>query len=163
VAERGDVGYELRRTLLLGVSVNKPSANAPGFSAWHPAAAQIRGVGSPGKWIGKEDEGMVKVVYVMFKKEGMSREEFRSYWRDTHAPIAKEMSGLKEYVQNHALVDAEGNEPPYDGFDELYFESQEAMEETLATREGQATLNDLPNFCDMGKTLGIAVEEVKIV
>jgi hypothetical protein len=62
---------------------------------------RIRGAGSPGKCIGKENEGMMKVVYVMFKKEGMSREEFRSYWKDTHAP-----------------VDAEGNEPPYDGFDE---------------------------------------------
>jgi uncharacterized protein (TIGR02118 family) len=119
--------------------------------------------GSPGKCIGKEDEGMMKVVYVMFKKEGMSREEFRSYWKDTHAPVAKEMPGLKEYVQNHALVDAEGNEPPYDGFDELYFESQEAMEEAIATQEGQMTLNDLPNFCDMSKSLGIAVEEVKII
>jgi uncharacterized protein (TIGR02118 family) len=124
---------------------------------------RISGAGSPRKWIGKEDEGMMKVVYVMFKKEGMSREEFRSYWKDTHAPVAKEMPGLKEYVQNHALVDAEGNEPPYDGFDELYFESQEAMEEALATQEGQMTLNDLPNFCDMSKTLGIAVEEVKII
>jgi hypothetical protein len=36
------------------------------------------------------------------------------------------------------------------------------MEEALATQEGQMTLNDLPNFCDMSKTLGIAVEEVKI-
>jgi uncharacterized protein (TIGR02118 family) len=62
---------------------------------------------------------VMKVVYVRFKKAGMSREEFRGYWKDTHAPIAKEMPGLKEYVQNHALVDPEGHEPPYDGFDEL--------------------------------------------
>jgi uncharacterized protein (TIGR02118 family) len=106
---------------------------------------------------------MMKVVYVLFKKAGMSREEFRGYWKDTHAPIAKEMQGLKEYIQNHALVDPEGNEPPYDGFDELYFENQEAMEEALASSEGEATFGDISNFCDMGKTLGITVEEVKIV
>jgi uncharacterized protein (TIGR02118 family) len=106
---------------------------------------------------------MIKVVYVMFKKAGMSREEFRGYWKDTHAPIVKEMPGLKEYIQNHALVDPEGNEPPYDGFEELYFENQEAMEEALATTEGEATLSDIPNFCDMQKTLGIAVEEVKVL
>ena len=79
------------------------------------------------------------------------------------APSLQEMPWIRGYVQNHALVDPEGNESPYDGFAELYFESQEAMEEALATSEGQATINDLPNFCDMGKTLGIAVEEVKIV
>jgi uncharacterized protein (TIGR02118 family) len=104
---------------------------------------------------------MTKVVYVMFKKEGMSREEFRRYWKDAHAPVAKQMPGLREYVQNHALADPEANEPPYDGFEELYFESQEAMEEAIASSEGQATINDLPNFCDTAKTLGIAVEEVE--
>ncbi len=104
---------------------------------------------------------MTKVVYVMFKKEAMGREEFRRYWKDTHAPVAKKMPGLRGYVQNHALADPEGNEPPYDGFEELYFESQEAMEEALGTSEGQATINDLPNFCDTAKTLGIAVEEVE--
>jgi len=89
---------------------------------------------------------MTKVVYVMFKKEGMAREEFRRYLKDVHAPMAKEMPGLREYVQNHALPDPEGNEPPYDGFVELYFDYQEAMEEALATQECEATLADLPNF-----------------
>ncbi len=41
------------------------------------------------------------------------------------------------------------------------FEGQEAMEEALVTQEGEATLADLPNFCEMAKTLGIAVEEVE--
>jgi uncharacterized protein (TIGR02118 family) len=41
---------------------------------------------------------MTKVVYVLFKKAGMSREEFRGYWKETHAPIAKEMPGLKRLV-----------------------------------------------------------------
>jgi uncharacterized protein (TIGR02118 family) len=104
---------------------------------------------------------MMKVLYVMFKKEGTDREEFRRYWRDTHAPMVKQMPGINGYVQNHALPDPEGNEPPYDGFAELYFDSQEAMEEALATQEGEAVVADLSNFCDMTKTLGIAVEEVE--
>jgi uncharacterized protein (TIGR02118 family) len=71
------------------------------------------------------------------------------------------MPGIRGFVQNHALVDPEGNEPPYDWFAELYFESQEAMEEALVTQEGEATLADPPNFCEMDKTRGIAVEEVE--
>jgi hypothetical protein len=36
------------------------------------------------------------------------------------------------------------------------------MEEALVTQdEGEATLADLPNFCEMDKTRGIAVEEVE--
>ena len=103
----------------------------------------------------------MKVLYVMFKKEGTDREEFRRYWRDTHAPMAKQIPGISGYVQNHALPDPEGNEPPYDGFAELYLDDQEAMEEALATQEGEAVVGDLPNFCDMTKTLGIAIEEVE--
>lgn len=106
---------------------------------------------------------MIKYVTVLSRRAGMSREEYSNYWKNTHAPILKEIPGLMGYVQNHALEDLEGNEPPYDGFDELYFENQEAMEEALASSEGEATLGDIPNFCDMGKTLGITVEEVKIV
>ena len=35
------------------------------------------------------------------------------------------------------------------------------MEEAIASSEGQATIDDLPNFCNMAKTLGIIVEEVE--
>src|SRR5215208_2513643 len=110
---------------------------------------------------GERETRMTKVVYVMFKKEAIGREEFRHYWKETHAPVAKKMPGLRGYVQNHTLADPEGNEPPYDGFEEFYFESQEAMEEAIASSEGQATINDLPNFCNTAKTLGIIVEEVE--
>jgi uncharacterized protein (TIGR02118 family) len=106
---------------------------------------------------------VTKVVYAMYKKQGKSSEEFGRCWKETRAPLAKEMPGLKEYVQNHALSDPEGNELPYDGFEELYFESQEAIVEALATSEGEATLGDMANFCEMEKTLGVAVEEVKVV
>ena len=66
---------------------------------------------------------MIKYVTVLHRKEGVGREEFSSYWENTHAPILKEIPGLRGYVQNHALPDPEGNEPPYDGFGELYFDS----------------------------------------
>ena len=39
---------------------------------------------------------MTKIVYVMFKKASMSREEFSGYWKETHAPIAKEIPGLTD-------------------------------------------------------------------
>ena len=56
---------------------------------------------------------MTKVVYVMFRREGMSREEFSCYL-EGHPRTDREADtgALKEYVQNHALVDHEGNEPP---------------------------------------------------
>jgi uncharacterized protein (TIGR02118 family) len=106
---------------------------------------------------------MIKYITVLFRKEGMSRKEFSSFWKDTHAPILKQIPGLKGYVQNRALVDPQGNEPPYDGFGELYFDSVEAMQEGLGSPQGQATLADIPNFCDKEKLVRVFVEEVKFV
>jgi uncharacterized protein (TIGR02118 family) len=93
----------------------------------------------------------------------MSREEFRNYWRNTHAPILKEISGLRGYVKNHALEDLEGNEPPYDGFGELYFDSVEAMQAGLARSKDEATLANIPTFCDTEKLVRVFVDEVKFV
>ena len=105
----------------------------------------------------------IKYVTVLFRRAGMSREEFRNYWRNTHAPILKEISGLRGYVKNHALEDLEGNEPPYDGFGELYFDSVEAMQAGLARSKGEATLANIPTFCDTEKLVRVFVDEVKFV
>jgi uncharacterized protein (TIGR02118 family) len=95
---------------------------------------------------------MIKYVTVLFRRAGMSREAFRNCWRNTHAPVLKEMPGPRGYVQNHALEDLEGNEQPYDGFGELYFDSVEAMQAGLASSEGEATLADIPNLCVSSST-----------
>ncbi len=106
---------------------------------------------------------MMKVVYVLFKKEGMSGEEWRRYWRETHAPLAKKMPGLRKYVQNHALPDPEGGEPEYAGFGEIYFDGPEAMQQALGTSEGQATLDDVPKFCDPDRSKPFVVEAVDVI
>ncbi len=106
---------------------------------------------------------MIKYVTVLVRKQSMSREEFSRYWKNTHAPIITQIPGLKGYVQNHALLDPSGNEPPYDGFGELYFESLEAMREGLASPEGEATLADIANFCAPERLMRVFVEEVKFV
>ncbi len=48
---------------------------------------------------------MIKYVTVLFRRNGVGREEFSSYWKDTHAPILRQIAGLRGYVQNHALPD----------------------------------------------------------
>jgi uncharacterized protein (TIGR02118 family) len=77
--------------------------------------------------------------------------------------MMQQIPGLRGYVQNRALPDPQGNEPPYDGFGELFFDSLEAMQEGLASPEGEATLADIPNFCDTQKLVRVLVEEVMFV
>ena len=37
---------------------------------------------------------MIKYVTVLFRRAGLSREEFSRYWKNTHAPVLKEIPGL---------------------------------------------------------------------
>ena len=43
---------------------------------------------------------MVKLMYIITPKAGMSRDEFQRYWLETHAPIVKEIPHLERYVIN---------------------------------------------------------------
>ena len=106
---------------------------------------------------------MAKVIFVLYKRPEMSTDEFRRYWEETHAPIAAKMPGVREYVQNHAVSDPEGEEPPYAGVAELVFDTPEDMQQGLGSEEAQAAIADLPNFTDEEKTEAAVVEEVIIV
>lgn len=103
---------------------------------------------------------MVKALFVMVRKSGMSDDEFHSYWKDVHGPIAAKIPGLRKYVQSHALA-----QPPaaYDGVAELQFDTPETLAAALASPEGQATLADIPNFLDPQKSGLMVVEDHQVV
>jgi len=102
---------------------------------------------------------MAKLVALLVKKPGMSADEFRSYWKERHSPVAAKMPGLKKYIQNHSPVDMAGGTPAVDGVAELWFDSPQAIEAAFASPEGQAALADVPNFLDPQATKMMIVEE----
>lgn len=66
----------------------------------------------------------------------MSIAEFQSYWRGTHAELARTMPGLRGYVQNHALLRKGRTLLRHPGFDclpELDFDDPVAMGRALDT------------------------------
>ena len=71
---------------------------------------------------------MVKLIYCISKKPEMSVEQFQTYWRETHAPIAAAIPGLRRYVQCHVVPELYARQaPPYDGAAELWFDDLDAM------------------------------------
>jgi len=78
---------------------------------------------------------MVKLVYCVRRKVGMSREEFQARWLDVHGPLArslrKQLPMMKRYVQSHtiaqetndALRSSRGTGEEYDGITEMWLES----------------------------------------
>jgi hypothetical protein len=48
---------------------------------------------------------MVKLVYCIRRKQGLSRDEFQRYWAEVHEPIGARIPSLRKLVQSHAIAD----------------------------------------------------------
>jgi uncharacterized protein (TIGR02118 family) len=83
-------------------------------------------------------------------------EAFDTYYTETHAPLARQVPGLRRFDHGHVLGSADGSEPPYFYMAELYFDHADALASGLASSEGQAAGADLANFATGGATLMIA-------
>jgi uncharacterized protein (TIGR02118 family) len=108
---------------------------------------------------------MIRLVFLLRRKPGSSLAEFQRYWREEHGPLVASVQtkiGALRYVQVHAIDDplnaaaAEargGMEPPYDGVAELWWDSEQALAEVLATDAGRAAgallLDDERKFIDL--------------
>ncbi len=108
---------------------------------------------------------MVKLIYVMTRKEGLSVEEFQTHWRETHAPIAAAIPGVRRYVQCHTLPELYGSDlnPSYDGAAELWFDDLAAMRKAFVTEETATARKDELKFIDHSKSFMIVTEEKPII
>jgi uncharacterized protein (TIGR02118 family) len=98
---------------------------------------------------------LIKLVFTIRRREGMTREEFQRYWRDEHAQLVErhaEVLRIRRYVQTHArdteadaaLAGARGSEPGhYDGVAEIWWDSVEDLLEVSSSEEGQVAANAL--------------------
>lgn len=98
----------------------------------------------------KETKTMVRLLILYGHPE--DPEAFDAYYEKTHIPLAKRMRGLKKWTIGRALG-SPGDEPsPYYYIADLYAESREAIEAVLKTPEGQAAVEDVPNYASGGVT-----------
>jgi uncharacterized protein (TIGR02118 family) len=105
---------------------------------------------------------MAKVIFVLHRKTGFTREECSQYWSgERHTSVVKRIPGLKRWIQNH-VVTAPG-EPVCDGIGEMWFESDEAMDKALKSAEMGAAVDDAKNFLDMEKTGLLIVTEKTVI
>lgn len=108
---------------------------------------------------------MIRLVFALRRKAGLSREEFQEYWLRKHAPLVAGFAGdldILRYVQTHATDDeasaaaqkARGAmEPGYDGVAELWWASEPDLAANLGTEPvraaGAALLEDEAQFIDL--------------
>ena len=103
---------------------------------------------------------MIKVVYCVTKKSGLTDEEFFRYWEKIHGPIGARLPGLPKLVQSHRLiVPGDGERHDYDGVAELWFDDMEALRAARQAPEWKASTDDEGNFIDHDKVAYFVSEE----
>ncbi len=105
---------------------------------------------------------MVKAIYLIRRKPGMSRVDFHRYWREVHAAIAARIPGVRRYVQCHQVGVSEDDDRPYDGAAEIWFDDMAALERAAASEEYAAARTDEARFIDLEHTALVLTEEVEI-
>ena len=105
---------------------------------------------------------MVKAIYLIRRKPGLSREDFHRYWREVHGAIAARIPGLRRYVQCHAIA-RDGDGEQFDGAAEAWFDDMDAVRHAVASPEYAAARTDEARFIDLERTSLIFTEEVTVI
>ncbi|HEV3120050.1 MAG TPA: EthD family reductase [Gemmataceae bacterium] len=105
---------------------------------------------------------MVKFMVVLYRRQDLSAEEFRSNLRQIHGPMAERIPDLRRYVQNQVTADPSRTHPGWDAIVELYWDDWPTMEAAWRSPEGQAATRHLQEFVDLSKsTWAVVNEEVR--
>jgi uncharacterized protein (TIGR02118 family) len=113
----------------------------------------------------QEERFLIKLVFTIRRRPGMTRDEFQRYWRNEHARLVErhaEVLRIRRYLQTHArdtdaddaISGARGSQPHhYDGVAELWWESVEDLLAASSSEEGRiaaaALLEDERRFIDL--------------
>src|SRR5262245_43921337 len=112
-------------------------------------------------------EDMIVRSGLIRKQPDWGIEEFRRYWRENHSTLARKLPGLRRYQQNH-VVDSVQRGITYprggeqlDGISMLWFDSEQAMREAIATDAGRALVADENHF--MSDLRIVALDQVEVI
>ncbi|MGH9244319.1 MAG: EthD domain-containing protein [Acidimicrobiales bacterium] len=121
---------------------------------------------------------MIKLIFCVRRRHGLTHDEFLEWWRATHAQVVvsrAEALGIRRYVQlhtmetpvNEVLRGSRGAPEPFDGIAEVWFESLDqmtsAMNRSEARDAARAVLEDEARFIDHARSpIFLADEHVVI-
>ena len=107
---------------------------------------------------------MIKLVYCITKKAGLTDAEFFDYWKNVHGPIGAKIPGLRRLVQCHTLSGTDQfRSAGYSGMAELWFDDMQALLAARQSAEWRASTEDEKNFIDESRVALFVTEEHEIV
>ncbi|WP_244193848.1 EthD family reductase [Bordetella genomosp. 12] len=87
----------------------------------------------------------IKRIGLLKRRPDMTMEAFHAHWLDVHAALCLKLPGLEKYAVNFVVRDAD-DPLGFDGFSELWFKDEAALQAAFDSTEGTSLLADLPNF-----------------
>lgn len=104
---------------------------------------------------------MIKMIGTAYKRDDFTTKEFFDYWRDVHAPITAAAPGIRGYVVSEVVRKYHGDQD-IDGLVELWFDSEEALDEAMASDAEKEAWADVENYAKPQGSFWIAKEHVYI-
>jgi uncharacterized protein (TIGR02118 family) len=80
---------------------------------------------------------MFKAMILLTRRADMTHEDFASWWLTEHAPLARQLPGVRE-IRFNEVIDGEG----VDGVAELWFDDQASFEAAYASDLGKSVASD---------------------
>lgn len=105
---------------------------------------------------------MVKVMVLLKRKPGLSREEFSRRYEEVHVPLVLSHLRTKKYVRNYTIASPGTEELDFDCITEVWFANKEELKAASNFYEsdvGEVIRNDEDRFIDRSKMLSFLVEE----
>jgi len=94
----------------------------------------------------------MKAIILLTRRDGDTVEDFHRWWLEEHAPLARELPGLRKLVFNVVQGEAE-----IDGVSELWFDSVADFEAAYASEIGQRVAAD--SLAHVGGRVRLLVDE----
>ena len=85
--------------------------------------------------------------------EPKDHSHFRTYYVDTHVPLANKLPGLTAARYSFDVKPLGPGKTPYFCVFEADFESEDALMSALGSKEGKAVAGDVPNYASGGVTM----------
>ncbi|MBM3730241.1 MAG: EthD family reductase [Actinobacteria bacterium] len=86
---------------------------------------------------------MFKAIILLTRGADQTPDDFRRWWLEQHAPLARRLPGLRGLVFNLVPPNLDGGTAPlYDGVSELWFDSRDAFDAAYATDLGKQVASD---------------------
>lgn len=101
---------------------------------------------------------MFKAMIALTRRSDLTHEQFVQWWTGEHAPLARQLPGVRRIVFNPV------NEPEpggVDGIAELWFDSQEAFAEAYGTDVGKSVAAD--SMAHVDSRVRMLVDEIVIL